>query len=61
MLQLPKSKGFRHVYAKDTKPYTDDFYLTTKDKAIKKIYKLNNKAYQFLILSLNGIAFHIVN
>ena len=60
-LQLAKSKGFRHVYAKDTKPIDDDAYLVSTDDDEKKKYELNDKAYQLLILSVSGIAFGIVN
>ena len=41
-LQLAKSKGFRHVYAKDTKPIDDDAYLVSTDDDEKKKYKLND-------------------
>ena len=43
--RLTKSKGFRHVYAKDTKPiYDDDAYLVSTDDDKKKKYELNDKA-----------------
>ena len=35
-LQLAKSKGFRHVYAKDTKPIDDDAYQVSTDDDKKK-------------------------
>ena len=34
---------------------------TTNDDAIKKIYDLNDKAYQLLVMSCSGIAFGLVN
>jgi hypothetical protein len=61
MLQLAKSKGFWHVYANDMKPCLNMVYLTMLDNEVKKVYNLNDKAYQFLILSAGGIAFHILN
>ena len=60
-LALAKSKGFRHVYANDTKPCSDAVYLTSTHDEEKKKYEDNDKAYQFLILSCTGIAFGLVN
>ena len=60
-LALAKTKGFRHVYAADTKPCSDAVYATTNDDKVKETYERNDKAFQFLILSCSGIAFGLVN
>ena len=60
-LSLAKTKGFRLVYAKDTKPCSDTIYETTATDKEKKIYEANDRAYQLLIVSCTGIAFGLVN
>ena len=59
-LSLSKIKGFRLVYASDTKPCSDTTYATYATDAEKKIYEANDKAYQQLIMSCTGIAFGLV-
>ena len=56
---LPRSGATRRPM--DTKPCTDTVYEASMDANVKKIYKNNNKAYQLLIMSCNGIAFGLVN
>ena len=64
-LALAKTKGFRGVYAKDTKPCNDEAYEKTgtgaATKEQKAIYEANDKAYQLLVMSCSGIAFGLVN
>ena len=60
-LALAKIRGFKKTLTTDTKPCTDAIYETTNDDAIKKIYDLNDKAYQLLVMSCSGIAFGLVN
>ncbi len=64
-MALAKTKGFRGVYAKDTKPCNDDAYEKTGTGAAMKeqkaICKANDKAYQLLVMSCSGIAFGLVN
>ena len=60
-LALAKAKGFKQAYVKDTKPCSDAVYETSKDADEKKIYERNDKAYQLLVMSCNGMAFGLVN
>ena len=60
-LALAKAKGFKQSYVKDTKPCSDAVYETSKDAEEKKIYKRNDKAYQLLVMSCDGMAFGLVN
>ena len=60
-LALATIRGFKKTLTMDTKPCTDATYKTTNNNAIKKLYDLNNKAYQLLVMSCSGIAFGLVN
>ena len=60
-IALAKIKGFKQAFVKDTKPCSDAVYETSKDTDEKEIYKRNDKAYQLLFMSCNGMAFGIVN
>ena len=60
-ISLAHAKGYSSVYAKDTKPCSDDEYETTEDTKVKTIYEKNDQAYQFLMQSCSGIAFGLVN
>ena len=60
-LALAKAKGFKQSYVKDTKPCSDAVYETSKDADEKKIYERNDKAYQLLVMSCDGMAFGLVN
>ena len=46
---------------KDTNPCSDAVYETTDKDDVKKIYEMNDRAYQLLIMSCTGIAFGLVN
>ena len=37
-LALAKTKGFRHVYAADTKPCSDAVYATTNDDKVSSFH-----------------------
>ena len=59
-LASAKLMGFKQVYLRDMKPCSDTTYEETSDEAIKKIYEMNDWAYQHLLISVDGIAFGIV-
>ena len=60
-LALAKTRGFKNAYMKDTNPCSDAVYETTDKDDVKKIYEMNDRAYQLLIMSCTGIAFGLVN
>ena len=59
-LASAKLKGFKQAYMKDMKPCSDATYEKTSDDAVKKIYEMNDRAYQYLLMSVDGIAFGMV-
>ena len=60
-LALAKAKGFKQFYMKDTKTCSNAVYKTSKDVDEKLIYERNDKAYQLLVMSCNGMTFGLVN
>jgi len=60
-LALAKIRGYKKTLTTDTKPCTDAVYEASTDANVKKIYENNDKAYQLLVMSCNGIAFGLVN
>ena len=59
-LAYAKLKGFKQAFVKDINPCSDLTYMKTTDDAVKKIYKMNDRAYQHLLICVDGIAFGIV-
>ena len=55
-----KLKGYKQAFVKDMNPCSNLTYKETMDEAIKKIYKMDNCAYQHLLISVGGIVFGIV-
>ena len=49
------------VRVRVTNPCSDAVYETTDKDDVKKIYEMNNHAYQLLVTSCTGIAFRLVN
>ena len=60
-LALAKAKGFKQAYVKDTMPCSDTVYETSKDAEEKKMYERDDKAYQLLVMSCDGMAFSLFN
>jgi hypothetical protein len=62
-LAFAKSKDFKDAFLANTSTvFSDDLYGTSPLNAdVKKAYELNDKGYQFLILSCSEIAFGLVN
>ena len=60
-LSLAKTRGFKNAYIKDTDPCSDAVYKTTDTDDVKKVYKMNDCAYQLLVMSCTGIAFGLVS
>jgi hypothetical protein len=62
VLAFAKSKEFKEgLTGNQAKAFSDATVLTTEDDDVKEAYKLNDRAYQFLILSCSDIAFGLVN
>ena len=62
VLAFAKSKKFKDgLTGNQAKAFSDATVLTTQDDDVKEAYKLNDRAYQFLILSCSDIAFGLVN
>ena len=59
-LSTAKSKGFRLVYASDTKPCSDAEYAVSTDKEERRIYENNDKAYQLLMTCCTGLPYRLV-
>ena len=59
-LAYAKLEGYKQAFVKDMNPCSNLTGKKTTDEAIKKIYKMNDCTYQHLFISVDGIAFGIV-